>query len=37
MAVDASRIREVPLFAELTDDELAEIAHKLSERHLDVG
>jgi CRP-like cAMP-binding protein len=37
MAVDASRIREVPLFADLTEDERAEIAHKLSERHLQAG
>jgi CRP-like cAMP-binding protein len=37
MPVDASRIREVPLFAELTDDERAEVAHKLDERHVDAG
>ncbi len=37
MAVDASRIREVPLFAELSDDERAATAEKLSERHVAVG
>ena len=37
MAVDASRIREVPLFAELSDDELAATAEKLSERHVAAG
>jgi CRP/FNR family transcriptional regulator, cyclic AMP receptor protein len=37
MAVDASRIREVPLFAELTDEELAGVAQKLSERRVDEG
>jgi CRP/FNR family cyclic AMP-dependent transcriptional regulator len=37
MAVDASRIREVPLFAELSDDELAATAEKLSERHVARG
>ena len=37
MAVDASRIREVPLFAELSADELAATAQKLSERHVAAG
>ena len=37
MAVDPSRIREVPLFAELSDDELAATAEKLSERHESPG
>lgn len=37
MAVDVSRIREVPLFAELSEDELAATAEKLSERHVAAG
>ena len=37
MAVDPSRIRDVPLFAELGDDERADIAAKLSERHVSAG
>ena len=37
MSVDASRIREVPLFAELSDDELAATAEKLGERHVGAG
>ena len=37
MAVEASRIREVPLFSELTDEELAGVAQKLSERRVDAG
>ena len=37
MAVDASRIREVPLFAELSDEELAATAEKLSERDVHTG
>ena len=37
MPVDPSRIRDVPLFAELTDDERAEVAHKLDERHVEAG
>ena len=37
MAVDASRIRDVPLFAEIGDDERADIAAKLSERHVSAG
>jgi CRP-like cAMP-binding protein len=37
MAVDASRIRDVPLFAELTEGEREAIAEKLSERHVEAG
>ena len=37
MAVDPSRIRDVPLFAELSDDERAAIAAKLSQRHVSAG
>jgi CRP-like cAMP-binding protein len=37
MAVDASRIRDVPLFAELTEEEREAIAAKLSERHVEAG
>ena len=37
MAVDASRIADVPLFAELSDEERADVAHKLSDRRLDAG
>ena len=37
MAVDASRIRDVPLFAELTEGERSAIAEKLSERHAEAG
>jgi CRP-like cAMP-binding protein len=37
MAVNPSRIRDVPLFADLSDDERAAIATKLSERHVSAG
>lgn len=37
MAVDAARIREVPLFAELTEAEREAVAEKLSERHVEAG
>jgi CRP-like cAMP-binding protein len=37
MAVDAARIRDVPLFAELGEDEREAIADKLSERRVGVG
>jgi CRP/FNR family cyclic AMP-dependent transcriptional regulator len=37
MAVDAARIREVPLFAELTESEREAVAEKLSERHVEAG
>ena len=37
MAVEASRIRDVPLFAELTEGEREAIAEKLSERHVEAG
>jgi CRP-like cAMP-binding protein len=37
MAVDASRIRDVPLFAELTEAEREAVAAKLSERHVEAG
>jgi CRP-like cAMP-binding protein len=37
MPVDPSRIRTVPLFADLSDEERAEIAHKLDERHVEQG
>ena len=37
MAVSPSRIRDVPLFAALSDDERAVIATKLSERHVSAG
>jgi CRP-like cAMP-binding protein len=37
MAVDASRIREVPLFAGLDHEELDQVAGKLSERHVGAG
>src|SRR5262245_41850863 len=37
MAVDAARIREVPLFAELSDAEREAVAEKLSERHVGAG
>src|SRR5436190_23337863 len=37
MAVDPSRIRDVTLFADLTDDELAAVAQKLDERHVEQG
>jgi CRP-like cAMP-binding protein len=37
MAVDASRIRDVPLFAELSEEEREAVAAKLSERHVEEG
>jgi CRP-like cAMP-binding protein len=37
MAVDPARIRGVPLFAPLSDDEQARVAQKLNERHVDAG
>jgi CRP-like cAMP-binding protein len=37
MAVDPARIRDVPLFAELGEDERAAIADKLTERVVEAG
>jgi CRP-like cAMP-binding protein len=37
MPVDPSRVRDVPLFAELTDKERAEVAHKMEARHVEAG
>jgi CRP-like cAMP-binding protein len=37
MAVDPVRIRDVPLFADLSDDERAAVAEKLTERHVEEG
>src|SRR5437660_5062841 len=37
MAVDPSRVRDVPLLAALSDDERARVAEKLNERHVGAG
>jgi CRP-like cAMP-binding protein len=37
MAVDPSRIRTVPLFAELSEEERVAVAEKMSERHVEAG
>jgi CRP-like cAMP-binding protein len=37
MAVDLARIRDVPLFAELSEGERAAIAEKLGERRVEAG
>jgi CRP-like cAMP-binding protein len=37
MAVDVARIQNVPLFAELTPDQLQAVAEKLEERGVDTG
>jgi CRP/FNR family cyclic AMP-dependent transcriptional regulator len=37
MAVDPARLVTIPLFAELTDDQLAAVAAKFEERHVDPG
>ena len=37
MGIGASRIRDVPLFAELSEEEREAVAAKLSERHVETG
>ena len=37
MSIDASRIKGIPLFAGMTDDELADVADHLEERHVQAG
>jgi CRP-like cAMP-binding protein len=37
MAVDVSRVRRVPLFADLDDEQLAAVAARFEERHVEPG
>jgi hypothetical protein len=37
MAVDVSRIQQVPIFAGLSDAQVAAIASRFEERHVDPG